>query len=102
MGKIDNNGYAPSIMGNEEKCFLCGRTNCDLVRHEVFYGTANRKLSKKWGCWVLLTPDCHNMSNYAVHNNRENDLKVKRAVQQRFEELYGHDKFMEVFGKNYL
>lgn len=27
---------------------------------------------------------------------------VKRACQERFEELYGRKKFMEVFGKSYL
>lgn len=100
--KLDRNGYAPTIMTEyDNKCFFTGRTN-GLVRHEVFFGSANRKLSKEWGCWVYLTPEMHNMSNYGVHFNKENDLILKRAVQKRFEELYGHEKFMQVFGKNYL
>ena len=102
MSKLDRNGYAPTIMTEYDgKCFFTGSTS-NLVRHEVFYGTANRKLSKEWGCWVYLTPQMHNMSNQGVHFNRENDLKLKQAVQQRFEELYGHKKFMEIFGKNFL
>ena len=28
--------------------------------------------------------------------------RMKQAGQRRFEELYGHDKFMQEFGKNYL
>lgn len=102
MSKLDRNGYAPTIMTEYDgKCFFTGCTS-NLVRHEVFYGTANRKLSKEWGCWVYLTPQMHNMSNQGVHFNKENDLKLKQAVQQRFEELYGHEKFMQIFGKNYL
>ena len=27
---------------------------------------------------------------------------LKRICQERFEELHGHEKFMEVFGKSYL
>lgn len=34
--------------------------------------------------------------------NPELDKMVKRACQERFEEIHGHKKFMEVFGKSYL
>ena len=47
---------------------------------------------------------CISVADYGVHgkNGHELDLRLKRECQQRFEELYGHEKFMEVFKKNYL
>lgn len=34
--------------------------------------------------------------------NRERDLLLKKYAQKIFEEEYGHEKFMEVFKRNYL
>lgn len=42
------------------------------------------------------------MSNKGVHMNIHMDLLLKRYGQRVFEEAYGHDKFMEVFHRNYL
>ncbi len=83
---------------------LCYSHRLDnLHKHHIFYGYANRKKSEKWGCWVWLTAEWHNMSNYGVHNgNKRLDLELKQLAQQEFEKRYGHDKFMEEFGKNYL
>ena len=63
---------------------------------------ANRQKADKWGCWVWLSADWHNMSNYGVHFNKELDLKLKKEMQEAFEKKYSHEKFMEVFHKNYL
>jgi hypothetical protein len=53
--RLDRNGYAPSILQTEERCFLCGRTDRKLDRHEPFGGPYRAK-SKADGLWVLL---CH-------------------------------------------
>lgn len=95
---MDRNGYNESILGNEKVCHLTGRCNCDLIRHEIYYGVANRKLSKEWGCWVYLTPEAH----ARLHADREIDLKLKIECQEAFEKKYGHAKFMSIFGRNYL
>lgn len=71
-------------------------------RHEVFFGSSNRQKSIDWGCYVYLKPELHNASNQGVHFNREFDLKLKCACQKRFEELYSHEKFMQIFNKSYL
>lgn len=42
------------------------------------------------------------MSNKGVHFNRGLDMRIKQDMQRAFEKLYGHEKFMQVFGKNYL
>ena len=89
-----------SIMQDEKACYLTGATT-DLHKHHVFGGPL-RRASEEWGCWVWLRADFHNMSNRGVHFDRALDLAIKRDTQEAFEKLHGHDKFMEVFGRNYL
>lgn len=90
-----------SILQKEmTKCYVCGTTN-NLHIHEVFYGTANRQKSIKYGCCVSLCAKHHNMSNEGVHFNRDLDIELKKAMQKRFQEIYSDD-FLKTFGKNYL
>ena len=42
------------------------------------------------------------MADYGVHNNPDLDHKLKADAQRAFEAKYGHKKFMDVFGKNYI
>lgn len=83
------------------KCFICGARN-NLHIHEIYYGTANRKKSIEYGCYVSLCAYHHNMSDYGVHYNKALDLNLKQECQRRFEEIYDNAKFMETFNKNYL
>jgi len=89
-----------SIMQDHKECYLTGSTN-DLHKHHVF-GGANRSNSEKYGCWIWLRSDWHNMSNYGVHTDRKLDLAIKQDTQARFESIWGHALFLKVFGKNYL
>ena len=73
-----------------------------FINTMYFYGTANRKKSEHWGCWVWLRSDFHNMSNHGVHTDKELDLRIKRETQERFEKLYGHEKFVKEFGRSWL
>lgn len=86
-----------SIMQDEEKCFLTG---CEghLDRHHCFHGP-RRKAAEKYGCWIWLRRDLHRELH---EQNKELDRMIQRACQERFEELYSHEKFMAVFGKSYL
>lgn len=86
-----------SIMQDEERCFITGsRVNLDL--HHCLHGS-RRKAADEWGCWIWLRHDLH----MELHDrNKELDRMIERACQERFEELYGHDAFMRIFGKNYL
>ncbi len=80
------------------KCFLCGNTQ-NLEVHHCIHGTANRKKADKYGLVVRL---CH-QHHYIVHNQDSAlDMALKKEAQRAFEKLYGHFKFMEVFGINYL
>lgn len=92
---------ANSIMQDQKECFLTGKTY-GLHKHHIYEGTGRRKLSEQYGCWVWLSPEWHNMSDNGVHFNKKLDTKLKQECQRRFESIYGHEKFMAVFGKNYI
>lgn len=86
-----------SIMQDEKYCYITGYTG-QLDRHHVFTGI-RRKASEEWGCWCWLRHDVH----MEAHQRRPEILnQLRQECQERFEELHGHQKFMEVFGKNYL
>ena len=86
-----------SILQTEKECFITGaETWLDL--HHIYAGP-NRKHSDAWGCWVWLRHDIH----MDLHErNTELDRRIKRECQEAFEERWGHQKFMEVFGKSYI
>ena len=102
LTKLDKNGYAPSIMQSEEECFVTKAQGIKLDRHEIYFGTANRKISKENGFWVWLTPALHNMSSIGVHFNREFDLQLKTACQRKFEEIHTREEFRKLIGKSFL
>lgn len=89
------------IQSDLTKCYVCGTTQ-NLHIHEVFYGTANRKKSIEYGCYVSLCAYHHNLSNNGVHFNKKLDLKLKQDTQKEFERLYSHEKFMDIFNKSWL
>lgn len=75
-----------------------------LHRHEVFFGTGNRKKSIEYGLVVFLTPEMHNMSNFGVHFNRDFDLQLKEIGQRAAMEYYDWtvQDFIREFGANYI
>lgn len=95
-----------------KQCTVCGSTQ-GLHTHEVFFGTANRKLSKKYYMMMHLCGYHHNLGGHkCIHQNRELDLHWKREYQARFENVLmmhgGHDmesareEFINTWGRNYL
>ena len=90
----DRNGYAPSILETEPGiCYLC-RSHKDTARHEIFFGTGNRKLSKACGLWVNLCPRCHAL----VHE----DKRADEALKRRGFEAYGdREDFYKLFRRYY-
>ncbi len=93
---------AKSIMQFTKECYITGTTT-QLHKHHIYRGP-NRTKSEKWGCWVYLRSDWHNMAPYGVHgrDGHDLDLSLKQECQRKFEALYGHEKFVEVFGRSYL
>ena len=87
----------------EDRCYICGRMEW-IERHHIFFGTANRKKSEKYGLTVHLCHFCHNEPPNGVHFNSNRDLRLKRLSQEQAMEYYGWtvDEFREIFGKSYL
>ena len=89
-----------SIIQDERSCLICG--NPDTEEHHVFFGTANRRLSEKWGLKVYLCPE-HHRGYRGVHHNRHFDKMLKREAQLIWEEKIGsRNEFIKTFGKSYL
>jgi hypothetical protein len=93
------------IQTNKTACYWCGRNAYadafGLDEHHVF-GGPRRKLSEKYGLKVYL---CHRRCHlYGVHLNAEMSNALKARVQSIAMEHYGWDteKFIEIFGKNYI
>ena len=81
------------------RCYICGKPAVHI--HEVFFGTANRKNSIKWGCYVGLCYE-HHEGNTGAHHDQATNLKLKEDCERAFEEKYGREKFFEVFGKYWI
>lgn len=80
-------------------CFLCGRPATET--HHVLGGTANRKLSEKYGLTVRLCHNCHTGTDGAQYDRNKN-FELKAEAQMAFEKLYGHEKWMLTFRRNYI
>lgn len=93
-----------SIIQTEKICYLCGRNgNGDALESHHCIGASNRNNSEKYGLKVWLCGNrCHRNGKYAVHKNREADLKLKRIAQEKFEETHTREEFIQIFGRNYL
>lgn len=89
-----------SIMQKDERCYVCGCTR-DLELHHVMSGTANRKLSERYGLVVFLCRD-HHTGRIGVHQDIFLKNRLERDAQRAFEMEYGHARWMQVFRKNYL
>lgn len=87
------------IQEDTDYCFVCGRYGTEM--HHIMFGTANRKLSDKYGLVIGLCYE-HHRGRTGVHQNRELDLTMKRVAQREFNKTYQNEDFLAVFGRNYL
>lgn len=78
-------GYVKNIGGNNDHLYI-----------------ADEAVGRFCDAWESYGLGWHNGASYGVHFNRDLDIRLKQQCQERFEKLYGHDKFMEVFGKSWL
>ena len=99
-----------SIMHNKQDrtCYLCMLLNCDydtrtgLQEHHAFLGNPNRRHAEHYGLKVYLCIQHHTAGPEAVHNNPEHKKLLQRKAQEIFEAKYSHEKWMEVFGENFI
>jgi len=98
----DRNGYAPSIMQRDSRCFICGWSG-HTHRHEPFGGPLRQK-SKALGIWCHLCPECHQNGRKAAHRDPETAAWLKRKAQSAAMSRFHWDteEFIRQFGKNHL
>lgn len=92
-------------------CHYCGGFFEITHKHHIF-GAANRKFSEKYGLWIYLCPEHHNMSNHSVHFDKAIMEKYHTLGQECFERKFMEDngaseeearkEFMRIFGRSYL
>lgn len=90
--KIENERYS-IFTNNFSKCFVCQKEDAKMDKHEI-YGGSNRKRSIKYGFVVPLCRECHQNPKVIM------DLRVE--MQKEFEKTNSREKFIEIFGKNYI
>ena len=78
---------------DDRTCYLCMllrddfSARVDLQEHHAMPGTANRRLSERYGL---------------KHNNIRLLRLLQANAQIAFERRYSHEKWMEVFGRNFI
>lgn len=99
---MDKNGYNESILQDDLTCcFLCGRSDRKLDRHEPLQG-AFREKSKADGLWVLLCHvPCHEGK---AHGDRKTREYLCRYAQSVAMEHYGWttEEWIARYGKNWV
>lgn len=90
---------AKSILQKEKVCLVC-KTTMNLHKHHVLYGP-NRPKSEKYGLTVYLCQE-HHTGNQGVHFQKQFNEELHQMAQMAFEEIYGHELFIQEFGRNYL
>lgn len=79
-----------------EYCFECDRPITE--EHHLIFGK-NRQNAEDWGLTIRLCPDCHKR----LHDRDEQmAMRYRKMGQVAFEYKYGHEKYMEIFGRNYI
>jgi hypothetical protein len=81
---------------------FCWGCHCEygLERHHLYGGNPDRRLSEQYGLYVSLCTECHR--NVTDELDRELCTRLKQEGQRRFEAVWGHEKWMKIFQKNYL
>ena len=92
-------GIKSILTDDLDHCLICGSPHVEI--HHCIFGTANRKVADRYGLVIALCREHHTGGLDSVHRDAGLDLQIKRIAQEAFEKKYSHDKFVEIFGKNY-
>lgn len=91
------------MIGKDNECYICGSSG-PLHLHHIFFGTANRKVSDKYGLTCKLCLYCHTEGKNAVHKNAEVANRLHKVGQIHAMAVLGWDadRFLKEIGRNYL
>lgn len=89
-----------------KQCYLCMLLEEDyrekqVEDHHIYFGP-NRKNSETHGFKVNLCIWHHREGKEAVHNNRGNDLILKKICQREYERTHSRQEFVRIIGKSYI
>lgn len=95
------------LQKKDGRCYLCMKLHEDnskkvVQEHHVVFGTANRKLSEKYGLKVYLCLSHHKEGPEAVHRNAEIALELKKEAQRAFKRNFPELDWFEIFRRNYI
>ena len=94
--------YNPSIMQDDlSRCYLCGRSDQKLDRHEVF-GASRRDKSKRLGLWVMLCHDRCHLNGVHAHKEMREELQADAQETAMTEYGWSVTDFINKFGKSYI
>lgn len=100
-----------SIIQDKEEhyCYLCalleGRAwqqSMILEEHHIMFGIKWRRKSEHYGLKIYLCQEHHRTGKNAVHRDKDTRILTQKIAQYAFEKKYGHEKWMQEFGKNFL
>lgn len=95
LKKLENNRFS-IITDNLKICYICNQNKKEDL-HEIF-GGCNRVKSMQWGLVIPICRECHQ----EWKENKELRIKYQKESQQKFENKYNHELFMQEFRKNYI
>ena len=91
----------------DRRCYLCmlrDSNYCEhaiLEEHHVLFGNT-KNISDEYGLRVNLCIPHHRTGKAAVHNNADNAKLLMKIAQQRFNEEFPDENWMEIVKENYL
>ena len=83
----------------DRRCHLCGSYSNIEIHH--VYGNAYRKKSTEYGMVTPLCASCHR-GPQGVHQDAEQNKRLKAGFQGKFEETHSRAEFRRIFGKSYI
>ena len=97
-----------SIMQTKkDHCYICEALYDDpfpkiTEEHHIFMGTANRRMSERYGLKVYLCHEHHRTGKKAVHRDRNMCLWLMGQGKIVFKRTYPDLKFRDIFGKEFV
>ena len=89
-----------SILQTDRSCYFCGSV-VGLEEHHIFAGTANRKISEKYGFKVWLC-HTHHTGSHGAQYDKDLNILLKQEAQKAFEVHHSRAEWMDLIRKNYL
>jgi len=82
-------------------CEVCEMSPA-VTTHEVYYGTANRKVSIKHKFQVKICARCHDAAHYKISVGHDMNMELRKQFQREYEKNHTKEEFIKLIGQDYL